>query len=246
MLTRERFYRRMARAFAERGFRVITFANRGSGRSRAMETRPWTPRLRDWGGRDLPAAVQHARETRPDDRLFVIGHSMGGQLVALSQAVHELEGIISVAATEAWWGHWSTPAKLGILGAFVAIPVIGRALPTVPADRLGLGPAVASSIARDWARWGRRRGYFVGAAAVRPRMHEYRGRVLAWSFADDELLGCHRAVDALHRRYVQADVTWRHVAPADVGVRRIGHFGYFREPAGPPLWERTIDWIDEL
>ncbi len=239
IFTRERFYARMARYLAGRGLRVITFANRGSGRSLAGGT----PRLVDWGLLDLPAVIEHARSTRPTHRLFALGHSMGGQLVALSEAVHGLDGVVSVAATEAWWRHWPKRTRLGILGGFVAIPLLGRALDPIPADRFSLGPDLASSIARDWARWGRTRGYFDRFLERAPSFASYRGRVLAFSFDDDELLGCSRAVDALHRRYAQADVDRRHLAPNDVGSAHIGHFGFFRLGAGPRLWEETIAWM---
>ncbi len=244
IFTRERIYARMARYLAERGFDVITFSNRGSGRSLAAETQPWTSRLAHWGERDLPAVIAHVRRTRPDDRLFVLGHSMGGQLVALSDSVHELEGIITVAATEAWWRHWPAPTRYGILASFMAIPLAGRVLGVLPAGRLGLGPDVASSLARDWARWGRTRGYLCGPFGLEPKFGRYRGRVLALSFTDDELLGCRRAVVALHRRYERADLTFRHVAPADVSARRIGHFGFFRKSAGPGLWDLAVEWMD--
>ena len=243
IFVRERFYGRMARHLAARGFRVITFANRGSGRSLDAETRPWLTRLVDWGTLDLPAVIEHARRGRPGQRLFVLGHSMGGQLVGLSDAVHEVEAVVTVAATEAWWGHWPAPARFGVLGAFVAIPLVGRGLRRLPADRLALGPDLASSVARDWARWGRTRGYLWGRLGMRSAMGDYRGRVLAYSFSDDALLGCRPAVVALHRRYERAELTLRHVAPADVGVPRVGHFGFFRSRAGPPLWEDAIAWI---
>ena len=232
----------MARYLADRGVRVITFANRGSGRS--LTEQPSGPaRLADWGLLDLPAVIAHARSGRPADRLFVIGHSMGGQLVGLSDAVHELDGVVTVGATEAWWGHWPRRSKFGVLGAFVAIPLLGRAMRTMPADRLALGPNVASTIARDWARWGRRRGYLWGSFGLEPKLAQYRGRVLAYSFTDDELLGCSRAVEALHRRYERAELTLRHLAPRDLGVRHVGHFGFFRRTAGPALWEQTLEWM---
>ena len=244
IFVRERFYGRMATYLADRGFRVITFANRGSGRSLAAETRPWRSQLIDWGLVDLPAVIDYARLSRPNDLRFALGHSMGGQLVALSESARGLDGLITVAATEAWWGHWPSPARLGVFGAFVAIPLLGRVLHTLPADRLSLGPDIAASVARDWARWGRTRGYLWGRLGLRSTLGDYRGRVLAYSFTDDELLGCRQAVVALHRRYERAELTLRHLAPSDVGARNIGHFGFFRADAGPALWQQAIAWMD--
>jgi len=243
ILVRERFYHPFAAFLAQRGFRALTIANRGQGLSLAAETRVWDHRLRHWGERDLPAMIDYAATTRPGDRLYVVGHSMGGQLVGLSDAVHRLDGIVTVAATAAWWGHWPCPTNLGILGWYHLATALTTALPVWPTDRLGLGPAVDARLVRDWVTWGRHRDYLAGPFGLDLHMAAYRGRLLVYSFADDEHFGCRPAVEAIHRPYERAAVTHHHVDPRQVGVPRLGHFGYFRERVGTSLWEQTIAWL---
>lgn len=244
IFVRERFYADFAAFLAEQGFSALTFSNRGMGGSLAAETRAWNHRLRDWGERDLPAVIAHAREARPEGSLYVVGHSMGGQLVALSEAVHELRGVVTVGATAAWWGHWSYPDNVAILAWYGVAPLLCRVLATIPAERVGLGPDVSSLLVRDWVRWGRNRHYLYGPFGLRSRMEAYRGRVLCYSFTDDAHLGCLRAVRALHDHYTGAELTHQHVSPREVGVARLGHFGFFRKGVGERLWTRTIAWIE--
>lgn len=243
VLVRERYYARFAAHLAAQGVRAITFANRGQGRSLDRRRRSPAPRLRDWGELDLPAVIGLARSRAPTDRLYVVGHSMGGQLAGLSPSVHELAGIVTVGSTAAWWGHWPRPQRYGILAFYLAVPVAGRAMRAFPASRVGLGPDVSTHIVRTWARWGRDPDYFHGGFGIDTEMGRYAGRLLIYSFTDDEF-GCRRAVDALHAPYAQAAITRRHVAPAEIGARHIGHFGYFRVGIGEPLWTETIAWIE--
>jgi len=243
MLVRQEFYARFAEYAADRGFQVLTYDNRGAGRSLAAQPSGWTPRLREWGELDLPAVIDHAERSAPSHRLFIVGHSMGGQIVALSKHVHRVDAIVTVGATAAWWGHWPLPFNLGILAWYSALPVITRVLPVIPAEALRVGPNVSSTVVRDWARWGRHPAYINGPFGLQPEARNYRGRVLALSFSDDVALGCRRAVEALHEDYVQADFEHRHLDPSDVGARRVGHFGYFRGPAAPRLWDDTIEWL---
>lgn len=242
VFVRERYYTAFARALASGGMRAITWASRGMGRSLAREAPGWRHELRDWGERDLPALIAWVRAEYPDERLFVVGHSMGGQIAGLSSALQQVEGLVTVAATEAWYGHWPAPKAAGILAWYLAIPLLGRALPVIPADRFGLGPDMDARLVRDWARWGRSRRYLYGPHGLTPALERYTGRVLAYSFTDDHL-GCRRAVDALHAHFASAELHRAHVSPTDAGVPTLGHFGYFRAATGTTLWSQTAAWI---
>ncbi len=241
MLTRQRFYGAFARHLAASGIDAITWSNRGVGESLSAETTPWDVQLGDWGERDLPAVIAHARAAHPEDRLFAVCHSMGGQIVALSDAVHELDGIVTVAATSAWWGNWPRRARYAILAWYSALPILGRLLDPFPAGRFGVGPDTRGTLVRDWARWGRARGYVEAPRfGFRSRAAQFEGRVLVWSFADDPFLGNLHAVQVLHREYRHATHVHHDPRPGSVG-----HFGFFREPNGAGLWARTIAWMEE-
>jgi predicted alpha/beta hydrolase len=49
-----------------------------------------------------------------------------------------------------------------------------------------------------------------------------------------------RNVESLHGQYAGAPRTMVRLAPAEVGVARIGHFGCFRPAMAGPLWERHL------
>jgi predicted alpha/beta hydrolase len=241
----QQFYFRFAAAMAREGYDVYTFDDRGSGESLAAEGRPWKHRLVDWAELDLPAVIGACHERRPGHRLFVVGHSMGGQLVGLTRHVHGLDGVVTVSATAAYWGHWTRTTRYGLLAWYATIPLWTRAFRSIPASRLGLGADTEAQLMRDWAAWGRHPDYFLGAPFDgRSEMARYRGRVLAFSFTDDRHVSCRAPVDALHRHYEKAEVTRRHLHPEEVGAARVGHFGYFRAEAGPRLWQQTIEWME--
>jgi predicted alpha/beta hydrolase len=45
-----------------------------------------------------------------------------------------------------------------------------------------------------------------------------------------------RNTESLHRFYSGARRNMKRFAPADLGLRRIGHFGFFRPELAEPLW----------
>ena len=89
----------------------------------------------------------------------------------------------------------------------------------------------------QWRRWCLDPDYAAGAERAHDRYAAIRTPMLALSFTDDELMSA-RSVERLEALYAGAALTRRCVAAADAGVRRIGHFGFFREASGARI-ERT-------
>jgi predicted alpha/beta hydrolase len=243
MLVRRRFYAKFASFLASQGVRTLTVSNRGVGLSLQAESRDWPHRLAHWGERDLPAALDWARRTEPSHRLAVVGHSMGGQLLGLSKAIDQLDAVVTVAATAAYWGHWPRPQRWGIRAWYAAAPQLARGLGALPAEHVRMGPNTHMGLIRDWALWGRHPDYLFGDRfGLADHAASYRGRVRAYSFSDDVSLGCSAAVDALHEHFPVAQLARHHVRPEQLGLAGIGHFGFFRQ-ASEPLWRDTLEWL---
>jgi predicted alpha/beta hydrolase len=58
------------------------------------------------------------------------------------------------------------------------------------------------------------------------------------SFADDEVLSP-ESTEFLHGLYTGSDRVHRHLSPADVGMDRIGHHGFFRKQHAR-LWDELV------
>lgn len=66
--------------------------------------------------------------------------------------------------------------------------------------------------------------------------------MLSVSLTDDEYMS-ERNVAVLHGFYANARMEMRRHVPGQLGIRRIGHFGFFRVGAGDRLWPGLLDWI---
>ena len=128
-----------------------------------------------------------------------------------------------------WWGL--LPAATALCGYF-------------PSRGLGLGEDLPKGVALEWARWCRNAEYFVDEAGrpLRPHFASVEAPILAFSFADDPFAP-RTAVDQLLSFYTSASVTHRHVVPRELGLRGVGHFGFFRESCREALWEECVRWL---
>jgi predicted alpha/beta hydrolase len=62
-------------------------------------------------------------------------------------------------------------------------------------------------------------------------------------FADDPW-GTEAAVSLMTERYTGArERSIQHVTPAEAGVAKIGHFGFFRPEMRDTLWKPAADWL---
>jgi pimeloyl-ACP methyl ester carboxylesterase len=88
------------------GYRIVAFDFRGSGRSEAPSKNGLAL------GRDLAAAVAHARQSGAE-RIFLIGSSMGGAAIVQNTSALRVDGRISLSGTRLWPGFGiNNPAGL--------------------------------------------------------------------------------------------------------------------------------------
>lgn len=66
--------------------------------------------------------------------------------------------------------------------------------------------------------------------------------LLSISLTDDEYMS-ESNVKVLHGFYENARREMRRIAPAQLGVSRIGHFGFFRAEVAEPIWQSMFDWL---
>jgi len=236
------FYRRFAASLAEAGWTAVTYDYRGIGDSRPRRLRGFTARMRDWVLEDMAGVVDWVRGTLAPPRLFLAGHSVGGQLAGLLDDPVGIDGMVTLSAQS---GHWRLQGRGQRLPVFfhthVTLPLLARLLGYMPWSWLGSAEDLPRGVALEWAGWCRDRKYVLGDRTLPlDRYRRFTAPVVAYSFGDDAW-GTSASVDAMMSAYPR--VERRHLEPGDLGLVRIGHFGAFR-PGAEPLWREIRDWLE--
>lgn len=239
-----RYYEGFAAFLGARGFTVLTFDYRGISGSPRSPGAP-LPRMLDWGRRDIPAAADFLSRHVPGHRRAMVCHSFGGQMLGLMPQAGEIDAVLAIAAQHGYWRNWSRRHQLRLfLSWYVAFPTVVSLIDLIPGWWLG-GQPLPGAIARDWRRWCCSPHYLVDddGAPLRPYNHAVRARMRMISFADDHDFGPKKGVDRLMDYYPNAAIERLHVAPADWGLQRIGHFGFFKRDMPARLWATQADWL---
>ena len=245
---RRAYYGPFARYLASEGMAALTFDYRGIGGSRPASLRGFPARMRDGGEKDLESALDAISRLRPGVPILLVGHSVGGQLVGLAGSRSRLAGLLLVASQSGYWGNWTGPEKGAIAFMwFGLIPLVTGLVGYFPAKRLGLGEDLPAGVALEWARWGRSSGYLLDHLPVgtREAYASFAAPLRAYSFTDDRLYAPRGAVAHLLSFFSSAPKEWLHLRPGERGLRAVGHFGFFRSPAGAVLWPDAARWLHE-
>ncbi len=238
------YYARFASHLATEGARVVTFDYRGVGGSRPASLRGFSATMTDWATRDAVAVVRWAKARWGGPRI-AIGHSFGGQALGLADEAYDVDGAVFVAAQLGFYGHWPARerARLGLMW-YGLVPALTSTVGYLPAWG-GLGEELPADVAREWAKWCRSPGYYLDhVPGSRARLASFDRPLLALSFDDDDFAP-RRAVDALLDTLTRARVDHRHIRPSEVGLRTIGHFGFFRVRAAG-LWSEVSGFMEDV
>ncbi len=242
---RQTHYAAYAEFLAEEGFQVVTFDYRGVGASAPSRLRGFRADLRDWGEKDLAGLIGWIVQRYPEARLLYAAHSAGAQLLGLAENSGRVAAMLCVAAPSGYWGLWQGRHKLRLaLLWHVLFPAASRLYGYFPGRRLGLGADLPAGVALNWARWGRHPAYIVDERGepIRRYFRAFTAPIRAYSFADDPYAP-RRAVEELLSFYENAPREHIHLAPGDLGVRAIGHLGFFKPTFRDSLWRETADWL---
>ena len=247
MSVRQSFYRPFAQFLASLGYSVTTWDYRGVGESVLDASAARTVSLDQWAREDLSLVIESAAAAQPGMPIVMVGHSFGGQIIALPENREGIRGALLIACPSGYVGHWRGKAKGKFMWALahLGLPVLTRVFGRFPAARLGLGADLPRQVALQWGRWLRHPRYVGGSAQWSERMTSFTAPIHAISMSDDDLAPSN-AVDAMLSLYPNSSVTREVASPASLGIKSIGHMGFFRARPSDSLWNIAAKGIDEL
>jgi predicted alpha/beta hydrolase len=239
----QRFYRRLAEYASQRGLTVLTLDYRGIGLSKPASLKGFEANQMDWVS-DLAAAVQAMAEDGVP--LYIVGHSFGGHAFGLLPNQHKVAGLYTFA-TGAGWHGWMTPIER--IKAIIMWRTVGPLLAWWKGylgwSVIGMGEDLPLRVYQQWRRWCQHPRYFFDdpqMVQVVERYRHVRTPIVAVNAIDDAWAPP-RSRDAFMAGYSHAPWQGIDLDPKALGLRRIGHMGYFR-PGAEPLWQAALDWFE--
>jgi predicted alpha/beta hydrolase len=248
-----KIYRGFAGYLARRGCAVLTYDYRGIGDSRQKAVVGYNqPKslvgfkasMSDWAALDVTAAVAWMRERYHQLPLNYVGHSFGGQALGLLSNNAEVSRALLIASQAGYWKLMASPERYRVYAMlnFVGLPLT-RLLGYMP-GWTGLGEDLPKGVFEQWVRWVMSERYLFTDPKLPglSNFAKYHGALRALCISDDPW-ATRPAVEMLCSGFTSIRPDILTVTPADIGVAKIGHFGFFRPEHRDSLWRGAAEWI---
>lgn len=241
---KQSFYKKFAAYIASCGITVITFDYSGIGQSLSDNIKRLNSNASDWGEKDLEAVIQYAAKTFPKQRLTILGHSIGGQLIGLAKSSSLASKIILIAAQSGYWKFWKGAGRIKMWMTWnLLFPAMVKAFGYMPSKKFSGMENLPGNVASQWSLWGRNPNYLF--AYVPESKQYYAGincPITSFSIENDDYAP-KEAVQWLSHRYSASEIKMIHLQPADYATKHIGHFGIFNENFENSIWQILLEEI---
>ena len=195
---------------------------------------------------DWPAAINRLKEIYPNNPIYLMGHSLGGQLSACYSAIdtHEISGLILVASGNVHYQAYRRKWK--ILFGTQLVWYASRLVGYWPGNKLGFAGNEAQGVIRDWAynaRSGRYRAkdgnkfYLLDG-----KLSQVETKILAISF-DGDKLAPHSAMQSLLDKFHRAKKTHIRTCARELDIASLGHFDWVKNAS--KLSPKIGNWIEQ-
>lgn len=236
------YYAPMARWLTKQGFRVTTFDYRGMGESRHHHLRQYHNDIMDWAKTDCSLVLNHVLENAGDTPIYWIGHSLGGQVFPLVENIHRVTKIITVASGTGYWKHNAPELRKKVWWFwFLIVPVALRVYGYFPGKKMGMVGDLPRRVMSQWRKWCMHPEYCVGVEQkdVAGKFDSFSRPIHSIALTDDEMLS-HRNIQALFGLFGSKDKHLTTVNPRDLGLKRVGHLGFFKSDFADNLWRDVL------
>ncbi len=227
-------------------FDVLTFDYRGIGKSLNGSVIDSKAKMSDWGIYDLEAIIKWSQGKY--DKLFLIGHSVAGQIFPLALSNPKISAAYFVGAQSAYYGCWrGTWLLYVLLFWYFLIPVITFLFDYLPGWAMGGSIPIPKRVALEWRKWGTHKGGVLqGNLGTIRKFESIKIPIHFVNIEDDKLLGPSKATQRLMGQYTNAVTSFQFISPKNLKLKHIGHFGFFKKQFKKVLWPMPMFFFTQF
>jgi predicted alpha/beta hydrolase len=227
------FYHSFVQWLSEQGYDVLSFDFRGIGDSLHGALKDSTASIVQWGQLDIPSAIDALLERTKAEKVIILGHSAGGQLLGI---VPNHEKVAKVVAVSGSTGHVKgLKGKTKLLAPVMFKGIFPLARYTIgygPTNAIGMGENLPKDVAKQWAQFCGKPGYVINAIGdtvnASDDFHKEITQPITVLWSSDDEIATEANVKDLLRLYPNAQTSMIELNPKAYNHKNIGHMLMFK------------------
>lgn len=243
------YYRKFAEQLSAAGLQVVTTDHRGHGHSSLLPSRKVNFGYREQVEIEYPAILEAVQNRFPSNYIFIMGHSLGGQMGSMFVSRHSttIRGLILNASCSVYYKGWKGLQGAGVLLAVLLARPIASVMGYFPGDKLKFGGKEARRLIGDWSYTGRT-GKFRAKGSdfdYETAMQQSKVPVLAFSYAGDDSAPYASVKNLYGKFHPDAPVTHHHLVHPEAGKgRQYNHYSWVKQPEVSIGY--IVEWIRRI
>ena len=243
------FYLNFCSHLCDAGYTVIMFDYRGIGESRPDSLKNFKGSIGDWGMLDMPGILKWVNINYPNEKKFIVAHSMGGQIIGLMNNINLVDAIVSIGSSYGNWKNYSGKNKyISAITLFGYFPIALKLFGYLPLKKLGKGedlPLDAGKELMSWCKGNNIHSKIMNQNKIPNYYHDIKKSIKAY-FLEDDNIATAKTIPMYKADFSNALLYIEIIKPSEVGVDKIGHYGFFSEKVKNKLWNKPLEWIEKF
>ena len=227
------FYQPLAEAFTDAGFGALTADFRGIGASTIRSSRKVDFGYHEIVSYDIPGIIGKARQLWPENPVFILGHSLGGQLSALSLSIHsfKVKGLIMVTTASPYYKGWSGLARVGMFFVSRLFKWSSQLLGFFPGHIFRFAGKEAKTLMVDWCNYSMTNRIEVNNSSINfdEKLRTLQIPILAFSIDTDWMVP-ESATRFFLDKMPAARIEHIHVPHGQIVKHKLNHFNWVKHP----------------
>ncbi len=239
-----RKYIPLAQSLAQQGFIVSLCEWRGLDSSNMRASRKVNFGYNEKLLIDLPVALEKVQKLYPNNPVYILGHSLGGQLGTLfmCQYPQVFSGFVGIATGTPYYKGWQFPMNYGLLLSSKLMRFLAVMVGHFPGYKLGFAGREARQLIKDWSKT-----VASGKYKIANNKYDYESicktlniRALMITI-DDDILAPPASIKNLGNKLANSEVEYQHLVSKDFPSRKTGHFAWMKDST--PIAQSIKQWI---
>jgi len=244
----QKVYSNLAIYLTQYGYVTVTYDYRGIGNSKPKNLKGFEAKIEDWGILDMTSIFDWIISEFPNEKKIIIGHSMGGQLVGLMDNYQKIDKLVLIASSTGYWKDMSSPYKWLMPPLwFLFVPLTTFIYGYANAKKIRQGENLPKGVAIQWRNWCINPNYFdehFKKSNTSLFFDKLRIPLKSIQIKDDPIAN-EITSNKILKYYKIANIEIEKISPEQLGVKKIGHTGFFSRQFKDTLWKNLKTDIEK-